>query len=230
MWPQPFGFSRGKTNARLQCGELSVALSDWNFGPDGPELLVDIGHTGLKRGLSYDLITAEMGSGFYASANVGLPMRTWSLQWTATKHDINENPAMVIPIYDDGKIVEGPNAGLSLVFVINPDTGIITTNATYGDMQSRMKYLQRFFGRRMQAQQQPFVFVDPGERGGVPVWQEPYNYAATHKWLVRFVNVKQDFQQGARANLWSFSCDLIQVRPGYYGADELLAKGYDRFE
>jgi hypothetical protein len=207
-----------------------VSLSDWNFGPDGPEILVDIGTTGMKRGLAYDLIQAEMGSGYYASANVGLPLRTWSLTWAATKHDISENPAMVIPLYDDGKIVEGPSAGTVLTFVISPVDGTITTNATYGDMQTRMKYFQRFFGRRMQAQQQPFVFVDPAERGAVPIWQEPYNYAAAHKWLVRLLNVKQDFQQGGRSNFWSYSCDLIQVRPGYYGADELLAKGYDRFE
>jgi hypothetical protein len=195
-----------------------LALSDWNFGPHGPEILIDVGTVGMKRGLAYDLITAEMGSGYYASANVGLPMRTWSLTWSGTKHDIGENPAIVVPLYDDGTIVEGPSAGASLIYVVNPDDGTITTNATYGDHQTRMKYLQRFFGRRMQAQQQPFVFVDPAEGRGVN-WEEPYNYGTATKWLVRFVNVKQEFTQSGRSNQWNFSCDLIMVRPGYYTTD-----------
>lgn len=192
-----------------------MAVTDWNFGIHGPEILTDVGTVGMKRTLGYTVLTADFGSGYFAQARTGLEMRKWTLTWSDTKHSITEQPHKVIPLYDDGTIVEGPGAGTALVFVVNPDTNAITTNATYGDYQSRMKYIQRFFGRRMTSPVTPFVFVDPAERGDL-VWQEPYNYAAAQKWLVRLVNPEVAFTQGRRSNLWSFSIDIVEVRPGYY--------------
>jgi hypothetical protein len=356
-----------------------MAVTDWNFGAHGPEILTDVGTVGMKRTIGYTVLTADFGSGYFAQVRTGLEMRKWSLTWADTKHSITEQPHKVIPLYDDGTIVEGPSAGQPLTYVINPDpygqipiynwgfetplvpddTGIfpspagaswnfaagsaggagvvqglrysssmspegvqagyiqktgaisqaltgfvqgsqynlrfwtaqqmpgqvahdfdvyldpivnfgritpashiyqqvtipftagatqmilrfqgtnsngadvaslidqvaigpvnptpgaLITNATYGDYQSRMKYLQRFFGRRMTSPVTPFVFVDPAERGGL-VWEEPYNYASAYKWLVRLVNPEQVFTQGRRSNLWSFSLDIVEVRPGYY--------------
>jgi hypothetical protein len=192
-----------------------MAVTDWNFGPHGPEILTDIGTVGLKRTLGYPRITADFGGGYFAEVRVGLDLRRWSLTWAAQRHNISENPHKVIPVYDDGTIVEGPSAGAALTFVIDPAAGSITTNATYGDMQSRMKYLQRFFARRMMSTSTPFVFVDPAERGDVN-WNEPYNYATAFKWLVRFTNPELVFTQVKRADMWNWSADIIEVRPGYY--------------
>ena len=190
-----------------------MAVTDWNFGAHGPEILVDVGTVGLKRTLGYPTITADFGGGYFSQVRVGLDLRRWSLTWAAQKHNITENPHKVIPIYDDGTIVEGPTAGAPLAFQTYDN--VINTNATYGDMQSRMKYVQRFFGRRMMSAATPFVFVDPAERGGL-IWEEPYNYSTAFKWLVRFVNPELIFTQAKVSNMWSWSADIIEVRPGYY--------------
>jgi hypothetical protein len=193
-----------------------MALTDWNFGPHGPEILVDVGTVGIKRTISQPTMVADFGSGYFSSVRVGLELRKWTLTWADTKHDIFGRPGLIVPIYDDGTIVEGPSQGVSLQFVVNPDTNVITTNATGGDMQARMTYIQRFFGRRAQSPVAPFVFVDPGERGGdINIFEEPYNYAGAYKWLVRFVNPDQVFNQGKKAYLWGFSFEIIEVRPGY---------------
>jgi hypothetical protein len=191
-----------------------MALSDWNFGPHGPEILVDVGTVGIKRTITQPTMVAEFGSGYFSSVRVGLELRKWTLTWADTKHSIFENPGLIIPIYDDGTIVEGTHAGAVLQYVINPDTHEIVTNSDYGDQQTRMKYIQRFFGRRMQSPVAPFVFVDPAERGGI-VFQEPYNYASAYKWLVRFANPDLLFTQGKKSYLWNFSFEIVEVRPGY---------------
>ena len=98
-----------------------MAVTDWNFGPHGPEILTDVGNVGLKRTLGYPTITADFGGGYFAQVRVGLDLRRWSLVWTGQRHNILEQPHKVIPLYDDGTIVEGPSAGQPLQYVINPD-------------------------------------------------------------------------------------------------------------
>lgn len=194
-----------------------MAITDWNFGAHGPEILVDVGTVGLQRTISYPMLTADFGSGYYAAVITGDNDgdRTWKCVWSGTRHDKLERPGMVIPIYDDGTIVEGPSAGLALSFGLNEYTGEYVTNASGADMQSRMKYMQRFFHRWIQRGGLPFVFVDPAEAGGFyPT--DPYDYSAAFKWLARFQNPTTTWTQSGKNNIWNFSADIVSVRPGYY--------------
>ena len=135
---------------------------------------------------------------------VSIPFTAQATQMTLRFQGVNSLGANVSSLIDNVAIAP-----------INPTPNALITNATYGDMQSRMKYLQRFFGRRMMSAATPFVFVDPAERGGV-IWEEPYNYSTAFKWLVRFVNPELVFTQARQSNMWNWSADIIEVRPGYY--------------
>jgi hypothetical protein len=146
------------------------------------EVLMDIGTAGIKRDFEFETVTADFGGGWYAAAVLdSTPIRTWTLSWSGTYHDPYERPALVQPRYQDGSTLE--------------------------DVQSRLKYLQRFFARRMTNGNEAFYMIDPAELGSplTPTY-----------WLVRMdVNTITFTQSGSEKQRWDFSvkCRLSRV-PG----------------
>ena len=146
------------------------------------ELLLDIGIAGFKGGLEYEVVTADFGGGWYASAVLDvIPIRTWELTWGGIYHDPYERPALVQPRTSDGAKVE--------------------------DLQSRVKYLRRFFARRMTNGNDPFYIVDPIEPGDPN--QPTY-------WLARMDVTSISFQQsGDEKQRWSYGVKVKFARvPG----------------
>jgi hypothetical protein len=141
------------------------------------ELLVDIGTAGIKRGLEWETVTADFGGGWYAAAVLdSTAIRTWTLSWSGIYHDPYERPALVQGYMEDG---------ITLV----------------EDLQSRPKYLQRFFNRRMVNGNEAFYMVDPFELG---------NPLLPTYWLVRMDTNTLDFNQsGQEKQRWDFS---VKVR------------------
>jgi hypothetical protein len=146
------------------------------------EVLMDIGTAGIKRDFEFETVTADFGGGWYAAAVLdSTPIRTWTLSWSGTYHDPYERPALVQPRYQDGSTLE--------------------------DVQSRLKYLQRFFARRMTNGNEAFYMIDPAELG---------NPLTPTYWLVRMdVNTITFSQSGSEKQRWDFSvkCRLSRV-PG----------------
>ena len=136
------------------------------------EVLMDIGTAGVKRDFEFETVTADFGGGWYAAAVLdSTPIRTWMLSWSGTYHDPYERPQLVQPRYQDGSTLE--------------------------DVQSRLKYLQRFFARRMTNGNEAFYMVDPAEPG---------NPLSPTYFLVRMdVNTITFSQSGTEKQRWDFS-------------------------
>lgn len=141
------------------------------------ELLVDIGSAGVKRDFEFETVTCDFGGGWYAAAVLdSTAIRTWTLNWSGIYHDPYERPALVQGYMEDG-------------------------TTTVEDLQSRLKYLQRFFARRMVNGNEAFYMVDPAELGN-PL-QPTY-------WLVRMdVNTITFSQSGQEKQRWDYS---VKVR------------------
>ena len=145
------------------------------------ELLLDIGTVNFTRGFEFETVTADFGGGWYAGAVLdAVPIRTWQLTWAGMYHDPYERPALVQPRYQDGSTLE--------------------------DLQSRPKYLQRFFARRMTNGNEPFYLVDPFELG------DP---AQPTYWLARMDVTTLVFNQGDERQRWSYGVKVKFARvPG----------------
>lgn len=145
------------------------------------ELLMDIGTVGMKRAFEFEDVIADFGGGWYAAAVLdAVPIRTWELSWSGVYHDVWERPAIIQPRYEDGSTLE--------------------------DLQSRPKYLQRFFARRMMEGCTPFYMPDPFEIGNplTPTYR-----------LVRMDTTTLPFQQSDEKNRWSYGVKVKMARvPG----------------
>jgi hypothetical protein len=192
-----------------------MALADWSFGAHGPEILVDMGTSGIVRTITCEQLTADFGSGYFGSAVIGNTKftRKWKCTWSNQRQDRFQLPPFIIPMNDDGTYAEDLYYGTAIVATVHPD-GSITYNIPDDGRQPRLTYLQRFYQRHLN-NGLPFVFVDIVERS---TWNpaDPYNVSGQPKYLARFVPTSLQFTQAGNNNKrWSWSVEIQQVRPGY---------------
>jgi hypothetical protein len=193
-----------------------MALTDWNFGTHGPEILVDMGTVGIQKTLGVTTLSADFGDGFFAQVVTGNTkgLRKWHLVWSERRHLFFQSPPTVIPMFDDGTYAEDLYLGTPVVATKQPN-GDLTYNIPDDGKQPRLTYITRFYQRRLR-DGLPFVFCDITERTTYNA-DDPYNLGlGGAKYLARITSANIPATQSAKsAHFWSWSLDIQQVRPGY---------------